>query len=114
MSTRSFIAIQQQDGTYDGIYCHFDGYPSGVGDKLEKHYTDRDKILELISGGDISCLHTDVDKCEYYTKRGEPLNVVRGLSKEALVRKAGNMWCEYLYMFTTRWTCRELHDRHDN
>jgi hypothetical protein len=37
MSTRSRIAIENQNGSVTSVYCHFDGYISGVGKTLEKH-----------------------------------------------------------------------------
>ena len=55
MSTRSIIAMKV-DGGYRGIYCHFDGYPSGVGKTLLDHYTDAKKVEALIALGDISSL----------------------------------------------------------
>lgn len=61
MSTRSTISIKNQDGTFTGIYCHFDGYPSGNGAILLEHYNDESKIRELLSLGDISCLEQEVN-----------------------------------------------------
>ena len=34
MSTRSIIAVETETGGIKGVYCHSDGYPSGVGQKL--------------------------------------------------------------------------------
>lgn len=34
MSTRSAIGKLNENGTVDGVYCHFDGYPDGVGQTL--------------------------------------------------------------------------------
>lgn len=31
MGTRTAIFKEQADGTYQGIYCHWDGYIEGVG-----------------------------------------------------------------------------------
>jgi hypothetical protein len=56
MATRSRIGIVNEDGTVSSIYCHFDGYVSGVGKKLVENYTNRDKVKELISLGSISSL----------------------------------------------------------
>ena len=56
MSTRSNIGIGKEDGTVDYIYCHYDGYPEGVGQCLRDHYTTPSKIQKLIDGGDISTL----------------------------------------------------------
>ena len=38
MSTHATIWIKNSNDTFTGIYCHFDGYLSGVGDTLLKHY----------------------------------------------------------------------------
>lgn len=52
MSTRSLIAIEKSDGTYDTIYCHYDGYvENGVGEELFKNYKERLKVENLISLG---------------------------------------------------------------
>lgn len=56
MSTRSNIGIQNEDGSLDVIYCHWDGYPSHNGAILLHHYQDLEKIRELIALGDISSL----------------------------------------------------------
>ena len=34
MSTRSYIGKKHNDDTFTAIYCHFDGYPEGVGQTL--------------------------------------------------------------------------------
>lgn len=56
MSTRSNIAILTEEGKVKSIYCHFDGYPSGVGKKLFNHYQQESKVQELIELGDCSCI----------------------------------------------------------
>ena len=60
MATRSRIAIEDQDGTVRSIYCHWDGYPSNNGRILVEHYTDREKVKELIALGSISSLKENV------------------------------------------------------
>jgi hypothetical protein len=52
MSTRSRIAIENQNGSVTSVYCHFDGYISGVGAVLQKHYTNRSKVEQLIALGE--------------------------------------------------------------
>lgn len=59
MATRSAIIMKDGD-TYKGIYCHWDGYPSGVGEILKHHYIDTGKVRELISLGDVSSLRENV------------------------------------------------------
>ena len=56
MGTRSTIAIQNEDGTVTGIYCHWDGYLSHNGDILQKFYTTEEKVRALIALGDLSSL----------------------------------------------------------
>jgi len=56
MSTRSRIAIKHPDGNIESIYCHWDGYPSGVGKILLENYSDTSKINVLMKLGDLSSL----------------------------------------------------------
>ena len=56
MSTRSAIGMEKKDGKVICIYCHFDGYPSGVGETLKNFYNSETKVKELIALGDISSL----------------------------------------------------------
>lgn len=48
MSTRSTIALQRQDGSIVCVYCHWDGYPSGNGKILLRHYKDVKKVSRLV------------------------------------------------------------------
>ena len=61
MATRSFICKSlpklYQNRTVVGIYCHFDGYPSGVGATLSTHYTTEARVDALLSLGSIFRLH---------------------------------------------------------
>lgn len=38
------------------VYCHFDGYPKGVGKTLVEHYRDRETVEELLALGGLSIL----------------------------------------------------------
>lgn len=49
-----------QDAEYIGIYHHWDGYITGVGDTLLEGYTDYDTILNLLVMGDISTINGGV------------------------------------------------------
>ena len=60
MATRSRIGIENEDGTVSSVYCHWDGYPSNNGKILVTHYTDREKVKELIALGAISSLKENV------------------------------------------------------
>ncbi len=56
MSTHSAIIIKTGPKEYKGIYCHFDGYLSGVGLILLTHYKTKTKVLELLELGDLHSL----------------------------------------------------------
>lgn len=52
-----------------GVYCHWDGYPDGVGAELKKHYDTYEKALNLILLGQLSCICGEV--CAYHNWRNE-------------------------------------------
>ena len=56
MSTRSYIGVRNSDETVDYIYCHYDGYPEGVGATLIEHYANFNRVNELMKLGDLSIL----------------------------------------------------------
>lgn len=61
MSTNSTIAYKcPETGTVSMIRVHWDGYLSGVGQTLFTHYTDLNKIKELIALGSLSSVHENI------------------------------------------------------
>lgn len=110
MGTRSNIAIQNEDGTVDMVYCHWDGYPENNGVILQNHYTTEDAVRELLSFGDMSSLGTEVGEQHdfdsspdgwttfYGRDRGE---TGVGLSTYANLEEAQSDMEEYLYVFGT-------------
>lgn len=71
MSTRCRIGIDKGDGVIRSIYCHFDGYPEGVGAVLRDHYRLVSKADKLIRLGDISCLGSEPVSCpEFWENEG--------------------------------------------
>jgi hypothetical protein len=60
MATRSRIGIENENGTISSIYCHWDGYPDGVGATLKEHYSNSQKLKMLLNLGDISILGEQV------------------------------------------------------
>lgn len=60
MATRSRIIMRENDGSIISIYCHWDGYPANNGRILLDHYTDRDKVDELLGLGGISTLAPEI------------------------------------------------------
>ena len=57
MATRSRIGIELNDGSILSAYHHWDGYPQWLGRILNTHYNTKEKVADLIDGGDMSSVH---------------------------------------------------------
>jgi hypothetical protein len=113
MCTRSYIGIQNDDRTISVIYCHFDGYPSGVGQTLLNFYSEKNKIRELLKLGDISSLgkeigekhdfdnYKDNDDCvnAYHRDRGEEWENVKPGIFESVDEFLEKCHEDYTYLF---------------
>jgi hypothetical protein len=69
MATRSVIGYMQADGSYIGCYCHYDGYPSGVGLNLLMMNPEDIKTMVtagIIKGGIRSIYGSDLAGVEYF------------------------------------------------
>ena len=80
MATRSRIGLELSDGSILSAYSHWDGYPEWMGRILRTHYNTKEKVSELIDGGDMSSPWTtsrwdtklnEEYGPEYYSQRGE-------------------------------------------
>jgi hypothetical protein len=72
MSTNSSITVKTSDNKYLSIYCHWDGYLSGVGATLIEHYYEQSLVEGLIGLGDISTLGACIKSTEAYGRdKGE-------------------------------------------
>lgn len=80
MATRARIGIQLSDQSVLSVYHHWDGYPEWLGRILTTHYNSKDKVTELIDGGDMSSCWTNCGwqnetrpetGPQYYSERGE-------------------------------------------
>ena len=78
---------------YLGIYCHFDGYPSGVGKELKENFNTYEKALNLILLGSCSSIITNIRT--YHNWRNEDLEIV---CKQGLPPKLGDS-IDYGYIF---------------
>lgn len=116
MSTNSIIAVKQDDDQYETIYCHWDGYPTGVGASLLESYNSLELANQLVAGGDISSIAGQPDNVpKYYAKRGswgssnwgssadvdEPWEDVKPTNRtmEEIQKWAKDGFCEYVYLF---------------
>ena len=122
MGTRSRIGIQLKDDSILSVYCHWDGYPSFNGKVLREFYDTKEKVNQLINGGNISALHTNAGWQRetlpevgplYYTSRGESIddNAPR-LDKDMEEFFTDNE--EYSYIFRNgEWFAYDMHQFED-
>lgn len=93
MSTRSLIAIEKSDGSYDTIYCHYDGYvENGVGEELFRNYKERLKVENLISLGNRRHLLNTKPEDELYNEDYVTFNNLYELKDELDM-------IDYIYIF---------------
>ncbi len=65
MSTRAKIGILLEDQTVKSINVWQDGYPDYAGQMLAKHYKTAEKILDLMTEGDLLELERTSERCRY-------------------------------------------------
>ncbi len=122
MATRGRIGLLLEDGSIQSVYSHWNNQPEANGAILVKEYTSKEKVEDLIDGGDISCLETDTDwkgnrRGEkftlYYKERGD-------LDCDALISEndadyfklTRNCDGEFAYLFDPKsnvWGCFDMH-----
>ena len=88
------------------IYCHWDGYPEGVGEALQSGYNSYEEALALILGGDLSSLEPSYS-CPYSLGQGEDAD----RCAPAVLQKA-KLNEEYLYVFdykTNQWFVQDAY-----
>lgn len=112
MGTRSDIMRKNEDGSFDRIYCHWDGYPSNNGKILLEHYTDPKKIDELLKLGDLSSLAPNIGtkhdwskppegECNAYGRDREEYGVEMKHydTAEEVAGALEDSWTEWCYIF---------------
>jgi hypothetical protein len=125
MGTRSRIGIQLSDESILSVYCHWDGYPEFNGVKLVENFNTREKVKELIDGGDISSLwtnerwsndlldrHRDVYGPQYYSQRGEDCPPRLDANKYDYL--ANGEEYAYIYTLNNEWVCYNRYQFEDN
>ena len=120
MATRARIALQLTEDSFLSVYHHWDGYPQWLGVTLNKKFNTRDKVAELIDGGDISCCDSDTDwnlekvenHVQYYNDRGENTEPALHLNIDDYF----DVGEEYAYVYTLdhEWECYEIDHTYDD
>ena len=124
MATRSRIALQLTEDSFLSVYHHWDGYPQWLGVILKKKFNTREKIAELLDGGDISCCDSDTDwdnnklnetRPLYYNERGENTEPRLDLNFDDYVENPAND-AEFVYVFTLdhEWECYAIDQKRDD
>lgn len=106
MSTRSRIGYFK-NGLIKSVYCHFDGYPEGVGYTLLDHYQDLRKVMSLVSLGSISCLGESVEFSgdvpngtrDYHRWRGDVIEIETDYGEHDYWNCAFDCGEDYAYLF---------------
>lgn len=102
MSTNSQIGIKYNDNCYKTIYCHFDGYPSGVGHTLLTRYNNLEAVEALIELGAISSLENTLKattKSSYFVRDGEKISIGIFSNIKDYWRHSKENFAEYAYLF---------------
>lgn len=114
MATRSAIGMQFGD-IVKAVYCHWDGYPEGVGTTLLNHYN-RTKTAHLLSLGNLSSLGSMIEPdpeflhsfeqrqqnvCTFYGRdREEKGNEYRVFDSVEEFKRDFQSGVEFLYLLT--------------
>ena len=110
MSTNARIGIKLEDGTILSAYQHWDGYHEWIGVTLNKQYNTKEKVAELIDGGNMSSCWSDNvfdyekqefvkrdPQPEYYGGDDEAPRLSKNFTQFAFDSKSGE---EFLYLFS--------------
>jgi len=102
MSTRSMIGVVDNAGQVHAVYCHFDGYPEGVGRTLVDHWNSKTRAMKLIiGGGNMRTLGATLDECEFFPN--DLFEIFDSVDQFLSVMSDSD--CEYLYVFADdQWT----------
>ena len=122
MATRSRIGLQLTGDAILSVYHHWDGYPEWLGVTLKKKFNTREKVAELLDGGDISCCDSDTDwdrnevepHVQYYNDRGDNTEPRLDLNFDDYVENPAND-AEYVYIFTLdhTWECFAISQKYN-
>lgn len=81
---------------YLTIYCHWDGYPSGVGAALLNGFDTYEKVLALVLGG--SCSSIEEGRVRFYhNRKGEEWKYIK--PRQSDNDETNDVWIEYIYKF---------------
>ena len=123
MSTNARIGLKLADGSILSAYHHWDGYPEWLGVTLNEQYNTKEKIAELIDGGNMSSCWSDnvydYDKQEFVKREPQP-EYYGGDSEAPKLGKdfvefteISNSGEEFLYVFENGWKAYSIDEKYD-
>ena len=83
---------------YMGVYCHWDGYPSGVGTSLKVFADTYERALNLVLGGSISSVNDD-DFTHYANRNGEIWSHIKPIQGDTAIDVNAEVNEDYAYLF---------------
>lgn len=98
----SIFKFVKPDKPYIGIYCHFDGYPDGVGKYLNEFYNSYDDVLNLILCGSISYVPVTANDTEafYAFRHGYEFVKPKCIDEKIMHKEKVTFYdAEYVYVF---------------
>lgn len=81
MSTRSSITVKCSDNIIRSVYCHFDGYLSGVGAGLLEKHNSQAQAEFLVSDGDLRTIMTEVMSYKKYFDEDSSTQILNDISE---------------------------------
>jgi hypothetical protein len=114
MSTRSYIGTLKEDKQVFFVYCHHDGYPSGVGRTLREYYDRPEDVINLLSFGNMSSLATTIEDTVFYGRdRNETDQGLVEVTYDEYLPSTGSRdsGIEYRYLFdeySEEWSCYNM------
>lgn len=83
---------------YMGVYCHWDGYPSGVGAALKVFADTYERALNLVLGGSISSISDD-SFTHYANRNGEEWRYICPIQGDTAIDVNAEVDEDYAYLF---------------
>jgi len=81
-----------------GVYCHWNGYPSGVGESLKSFADTYERALNLVLGGDMSSVDND-GFTHYANREGEVWEHIAPKQGDTAIDVNSQIDEDYAYVF---------------
>lgn len=83
---------------YVGVYCHWGGYPSGVGESLKSFADTYERALNMVLGGSISSV-SENSFTHYANRDGEVWSYISPIQGDTAIDVNAKIDEDYCYLF---------------